>query len=130
MQWLNRNIKWIMLIAGISTCSMLYAALDPQAALSGMFGHGMQSDGPAAEIVVRNWAALITLVGVALIYGAFNPGSRPLILALACASKAIFVGLSLFYASDQLGLQLAVSIVFDTVLIVLFGAWLLAHRAG
>lgn len=129
MPWLNRHIKWIMLVAGIGTCTMLYATLDPQAALTGMFGHGVQSDGAAAEVVVRNWAALITLVGVLLIYGAFNPLHRPVILALACASKAIFVGLVLTFAREHIGQQLGVSIVFDAVLIVLFAAWLFTHRS-
>ncbi len=129
MLWLNNNIKWIMLIAGVGTCTMLYAALAPQAALTGMFGHGLQSEGAAAEVVVRNWAALITLVGVLLIYGAFNPLHRPIILALACASKAIFVGLALAFAREDIGQQLGVAIIFDALLIIVFAAWLVTHRS-
>ena len=49
---------------------MVYAALAPQSALHSIFGSTL--DGPLAEIVVRNWGALITLIGAMLIYGAFD----------------------------------------------------------
>ena len=32
------NIKWIMLASGALTCTMIYAAIAPQAALRGTFG--------------------------------------------------------------------------------------------
>lgn len=32
------NIKWIMLVAGVLTCTMLYAAFAPQASLQSTFG--------------------------------------------------------------------------------------------
>ena len=48
-----------MLIFGILTCTMMYAAVAPQAALVNTFGEAIS--GPIAEIVVRNWGVLITL---------------------------------------------------------------------
>ena len=51
---------------------------------------------PVADIVVRNWGALIALVGAMLIYGARKPAVRPLTLTVADASKAIFIALVLF----------------------------------
>jgi len=46
-------MKWIMLVSGILTSTMLYAAVAPQAALRSTFGETLQ--GPLAEIIVRNW---------------------------------------------------------------------------
>ena len=43
-----------------------------------MFGATLE--GPLAEIVVRNWGILIALIGGMLIYGAFEPYSRRLVL--------------------------------------------------
>ena len=54
---------------------------------------------------MRNWGALITLVGAMLIYGAFNPAMRPLVLTIAGLSKLIFIGLVLAYGRQYLGGQ-------------------------
>jgi hypothetical protein len=83
--------------------------------------------GPLAEIVVRNWGALIALIGGMLIYGAFNPASRPLVLAVAGISKAVFIGLVLTLG-DFLGRQAGVAVVIDAVMIVLFAWYLVAAR--
>ncbi|MFN0062037.1 MAG: hypothetical protein ACKVPX_05930 [Myxococcaceae bacterium] len=58
---------------------MFYAALSPQAALLSTFGEALE--GPVAEIVVRNWGALVGVVGLLLIYGAFNPPVRRVALS-------------------------------------------------
>ena len=72
---------------------MIYAAIAPQAALRSAFGATLE--GPVAEIVVRNWGVLIALVGVMLIYGAFNPPTRLLVLTLPVSaswrSSALFL---------------------------------------
>lgn len=56
MDLIVARMKWIMLVSGALTCTMLYAAIAPQAALRSMFGDAME--GPLAEIIVRNWGAL------------------------------------------------------------------------
>lgn len=86
---------------GHLTCTIVYTAITPQAALNSTFGATLE--GPLAEIVVRNWGALITLMGVLLIYGAFNSQSRPLILTVVGCSKLIFITLVLVYGQAYLG---------------------------
>jgi hypothetical protein len=101
MNWVNARMKWVMLVSGVLTCSMIYAAVAPQAALRSTFGETLE--GPLAEIVVRNWGTLIALVGAMLIYGAFNPRSRPLVLIVAGLSKLIFIALVLTHGPRYLG---------------------------
>ena len=120
------NIKWIMLAAGVLTCTMIYAAIAPQAALRGTFGETL--DGPLAEIVVRNWAVLITLIGAMLIYGAYHAAVRPLVLAVAALSKLVFIALVLAQGSRYLGQQAGIAIAVDAVWVVLFGLYLAAAR--
>ena len=60
------NIRWVMILSGVLTFTMIHAAFAPQAALSSMFGETLQ--GPLAEIIVRNWGVLIAIVGGLLIY--------------------------------------------------------------
>jgi len=67
-------MKGIMLVAGVLTCTMVYAVIAPQAALQSTFGDTLH--GPLPEIVVRNWGALITLVGAMLLLGGV-PSSEP-----------------------------------------------------
>lgn len=126
MNWIVTRMKWIMLASGVLTSTMIYAAIDPQAALRSTFGETL--DGPLAEIVVRNWGALIALVGAMLIYGAYNPASRPLILTVAGVSKLVFIGLVLAYGMQYLGHQAGVAIVIDLVMVALFIGYLAGVR--
>ncbi len=117
MQWIAKALKWIMLVSGVLTCTMLYAAIDPQGALRQTFGTTLE--GPLANIVVRNWGVLITLVGALLIYGAYRPASRPLVLVVAIVSKLVFIGLVLVYGQAYLGTA-GLAIGFDLVVVGLF----------
>jgi hypothetical protein len=119
------NMKWIMIVSGVLTCTMIYAAIAPQAALQSTFGESLE--GPLAEIVVRNWGVLITLIGAMLIYGAYRPASRTLILIVASVSKLAFIGLVLTYGAEYLGQQAGFAILLDVVAIALFAAYLLGH---
>ena len=113
MLWIVANIHRIMIVSGVLTLTMIYAAIAPEAALRSTFGESLS--GPVANIVVRNWGALIALMGGMLIYGARNPAVRPLILTVAGASKAIFIGLVLSQGGRFLGYQagIALSLIFS-----------------
>jgi len=124
MMWVTRQIKAVMLIAGVLTSTMIYAAVAPQPALQSTFGEGL--DGPIAEIVVRNWGALIGLVGAMLIYGAFIPPHRRLVLTVAGVSKAIFIGLVISHGNRFLSHQAGVAVAVDTLFVILFALYLAA----
>lgn len=121
-------MKWIMLIAGGLTCTMVLAALAPQTALQSTFGETLP--GPLSEVVVRNWGALITLMGALVIYGAWHPRDRPLILTVVGISKLIFIGLILAQGGRYLGTQAGIAIAVDTIVVGLFCLYGLAVRRG
>lgn len=128
MNFIITYMKWIMIVSGVLTCTMLYAAIAPQEALRSTFGASME--GPLAEIVVRNWGALIALVGAMLIYGAYHPPVRPLILTVAGLGKLIFISLVLTYGTQYLGHQVGLAIVIDFFMVVLFITYLAGIRRG
>jgi len=97
---------------------MIYALFYPDAALKSMFGESL-GDTALAQIVVRSWGGLITLIGAMLLYGAFRPKVRPLILAIAGLSKLIFVGLLLLLGSQYLP-KTATPVLVDSIAILLF----------
>jgi len=126
MNWIVANMKGIMLLSGALTCTMVYAALAPQAALRSTFGESLE--GPLAEIVVRNWGALIGLVGAMLIYGAYHPATRPLVLTVAGVSKLTFITLVLVHGQQFLDEQAGVAIAVDAVWVILFIGYFIGVR--
>ncbi len=128
MNFILANIRWIMVVSGALTCTMAYAVIAPEAALLSTFGETLE--GPLAGIVVRNWGALVTLIGGMLVYGAFRPPMRSPALIVAGASKLIFVSLLLSHGGLYLGHQAGIAIAIDLVWVVLFALYLLGTRAA
>ena len=126
MMWVVANIHWIMILSGLLTMTMISAALAPEAALRSTFGESVS--GPVADIVVRNWGALIALVGASLVYGARRPAVRPLALTVAAASKAVFIALVLSHGGRFLGYQAGTAVFVDALWVVVFASYLLAVR--
>lgn len=119
----SRLAKPVLIVSGLVTCTMAYAAIDPAGALASTFNSSL--DGPAAEVVVRNWGVLITLIGLMLIYAAFKPQVRGLVLTVATVSKLTFAGLILSQADAFAGGSALMAVGVDAVFILLF-LWLLA----
>lgn len=126
MTWILANIRWVMIMSGLLTSTMFYAAIAPDAALQSTFGETLT--GPAARIVVRNWGALIGLVGLMLIYGAVNSPVRRLVLIVAGASKAIFIALVLSHGGRYLGNQAGIAVLIDSSMIAIFAWYLVSAR--
>ena len=126
MTWLAGSIKWIMLVSGVATCTMVYALLAPQAALRASFGDTLE--GPVANVVVRNWGGLIAISGAMLIYGALHPSVRRFALCSASAGKVLFIALVLTSGRQFLGYQAGVAVVADTLMVLLFAAYLAGGR--
>jgi hypothetical protein len=122
---LNKIFVGVMVVAGLLTLTMLYAAISPVAAIQAYFQE--TPEGAMASVVVPNWGVLIGLMGALLIYGAFHPPSRKLALIVAGASKIAFIALVLTQGDRYLaGLQTAV--ITDSVMVVLFVTYLLFGR--
>ena len=123
MSWIVTNIHRIMIVSGLLTLTMVYAAIAPEAALRSTFGESVS--GPVADVVVRNWGALIALMGAMLIFAARKPAVRPLALAIAGSSKAIFIALVLSHGGRFVVHQAGVAIAVDLMWVVLFALYLL-----
>ena len=127
MSWIVvAKIQQIMIVSGFLTLTMVYAAIAPEAALRSTFGESVT--GPVADVVVRNWGALIALMGAMLIYGARKPALRPLALTVAGTSKAIFIALVLSHGGRFLTHQAGIAILVDLVWVVVFAAYLVTIR--
>ena len=124
---LNKIFVAIMVISGLLTLTMLYAAVSPIAASQSFFQE--TPEGAMASIVVPNWGVLIGLMGALLLYGAFHAPSRKLALVVAGASKLAFIALILMQGDHYLsGLQTA--LIVDAVMVVLFAIYVLVGKPG
>ena len=119
-------MKWLMLVTGLLTFTGVYAFVAPQEMLNHTFGESL--GGPIAEIVVRNWGALVALVGAMLFYGAFHREVRSLVLTVAIASKVVWIALVLTHGKDYLREKVGVSIAVDLVMVVVFVVYLVLTR--
>jgi hypothetical protein len=122
MDFFIKNIKWVMLASGMLTFTMFYGLFAPQASLESMFG--VSFNGTLETIVIRSWSALVGLMGVILIYGAFSEKYRTFSLSISAFSKAIFVSLVLLYGQEYMG-KAGLAIVMDCIVIVLSMVYLI-----
>ena len=125
MKLLHRSIKWVMLVSGLLTCTMFYAVIAPEAVLQSNFGSSLE--GSVAQIVVRNWGALIGLMGLLLVYGAFRESVRRTALLIAGTSKVVFIGLVLSFGQQFLQFQVGISVVVDSIMVLLFLTYLVTN---
>ncbi|MEQ1641902.1 MAG: hypothetical protein ABL959_00490 [Pyrinomonadaceae bacterium] len=126
MSFFVDKFRWIMAVSGILTCSMLFGLVAPQSALRSNFGETMH--GSVSEIIVRNWSALIGLVGLMLIYGAFVEPVRRFALVIAGVSKVVFITLVLSYGRQYLSFGAGTAVVADSIMISLYAAYLVLAR--
>jgi hypothetical protein len=126
MRFFLSNFKWIMLISGLLTCTMLQGLISPETSFQSNFGETVQ--GPAAGIIVRNWSALIGLMGIMLIYGAFVTAVRRYSLVIAGISKVVFICLILSSGSQYFGTGAGTAVIVDSVVVVLFIIYLLLSQ--
>ena len=125
MNFIIKNIKWLMLVSGVLTFTMFYGLFAPQAALESMFGASF--NGTLENIVIRSWSALVGLIGAILIYGFFSQKNRVFSISVAAFSKVVFVSLVLLYGQEFLG-KAAPAIAMDCVVIILSVVYLFAVR--
>ena len=125
MNFIIKNIKWVMLVSGVLTATMFYGLFAPQSALESMFGASF--NGSLESIIIRSWSALVGLIGAVLIFGAFSEKHRVFAISIAAFSKIIFVSLILVYGQSFLG-KTAPAIVMDCAVIVLAVFFLVAVR--
>ena len=125
MNFIIKNIKWVMLVSGVLTATTFYGLFAPQAAVESMFGASF--DGPLETLIIRSWSSLVGLIGLVLIFGAFSERNRVFCISIAALSKVIFVSLVLIYGQVFLG-SAAPAIIMDCLVIVLTLSFLVSVR--
>lgn len=118
------NMQWVLVVCGVLTFSLVQAVFAPRAVMRAYFGEALES--PAADMLVRNWGALVAAGGLLLIYAAFNPAVRPPVLIFVGAGKLVFVLLILSQAGRFLKGQARVAVIVDSIMVLLFAAYLVA----
>jgi hypothetical protein len=126
MTWIVAKFKWIMLLAGLASCAAFWGAIEPKEAERYLFDKALKGD--LGDMVVRNWAVLLTLVGVMLIYGAFQPQHRTPILVGACISKGAFLVLMLAFGRDYFEEKAGWAFAAELGMLALFVTFMIGMR--
>jgi hypothetical protein len=85
------NIQLTMVIIGLMTMGSLVFFLAPGVLCKRLLG--ITEISPGLILLVRHWAFLVSLVGVFLVYAAFDPPCRFPALLIAILEKIVFAGL-------------------------------------
>ena len=127
MRFFISYFKWIMLVSGLLTCTMFLGLFSPDTSLHNNFGETLE--GPLADVIVRNWSALIGLMGIMLIYGAFDASVRKFSLVIAGISKIIFILLVLTAEKSFLAFGVGTAVIADSIMVVLYIAYLILAKS-
>ena len=127
MRFFTSNFKWIMLVSGLLTCTMIQGLVLPLVSLQSNFGETTLAS-PAFRIIVQNWSALIGLMGFMLIYGAFVPAVRNYSLMVAGTSKVVFILLILSSGMQFFSFGAGMAVIIDSIMVVLFITYLLLSK--
>ena len=127
MRFFLEKFKWLMLVAGLLTCTMFLGLFAPEMSLMSNFGETI--GGPGSDVIVRNWSALIGLVWIMLVYGAFVKPVRKFTLVIAGASKLIFIVLVLCYGMKFMSFGAGTAVIVDSIMVVLFAVYLAMSRS-
>ena len=127
MNFVTASMKWTMLVAGLLNCTILYQAIAPYDAIQAMFGVSLDPS-PVVDLVVRSRGVLVTLVGLMLIYGAFNVAVRNMVLLVAIVAKLVFIGLLIDNRAELLQGAAVMALILDVVFVVLFTFYLVMAR--
>jgi hypothetical protein len=118
-------IKAGLLVFGALTMTMIGAVFAPQPMLRATFGADFSN--PLALMIVRSWGTLIALVGGVMIYAAFHPEQRKVLVFVAMTSKMIFLALLIGFGTQYMAAAAGV-IIADMAAIAFMAASLMAVR--
>jgi hypothetical protein len=119
-------MKWILIVCGALTATMVQGLFAPQSMLLANFGAKLEH--PIAEVLVRSWSAFVAYVGVLLVYAALRPAYRKPILFFASTGKLTFIALVLCFGREFLSLGAGTAVIADSIMVALFTAYLVTAR--
>jgi hypothetical protein len=84
----------ILVATGLYTAVALLQLFAPRTSLSLIFG--VQTDDRFTLLIARHWGLLAALVGSLLVFAAFHPEVRALVVVVAIVEKLTLAGLAFF----------------------------------
>ena len=88
---ITENIRLIFVVTGGMTTGAIAFFLFPRFLLQRVFG--VEEIGLAMTLITRHWGLLLSLLGVLLVYAAFEPSLRVSVMVVAIIEKVVFAGL-------------------------------------
>jgi hypothetical protein len=122
MTWLIDKFHIVLIVGGLLTITMLQFAIAPTRSSKSTYGEALE--GPLVDLMVRGWGFLIALVGAMMLWAAFHPETRILVVSVAIASKLFYIGALVAHRRRFLKGFAAMTVAVDLIMVALLGAWL------
>jgi hypothetical protein len=117
---LTDHIQGILLITGGLTATLVAGVVAPGLVLRVLFLR--DSPSPGEKLAIRHWSLLIALFGVSIVYAAYQPSVRSLVLTGASVEK---LGIGAFVAtSPARNLRLGLVAGADAIMGLLYVSYL------
>ena len=118
-------LDWFHLVLAISgglTITMVQGVYAPAKLIRSTFG--VDVDHPVLIMIIRSWCALITLIGILLLWSINAPDLRVPVILIAGISKIFYVALLLTLPKDYRLPKAQTVIYADSAMAVLFAIYL------
>jgi len=115
-------IQLILLVSGVATMGGIVQFFAPRPLLKLLYG--VETSEPTTLLLARHWGLLIFLVGVLLVYSAYNPSIRDPVLVVASLEKIVFAGL-IFLSPVKRTFVATFAAAGDTAFVILYGVYFL-----
>jgi hypothetical protein len=91
--FIDRTVKWFLLLSGLVTCATLPLALDI-GAIGSLLG-GFVDYTPSSVPALRHWGFMVFCIGVLMVLAAFRPWLRFEVMLFSTVEKAFIIYLFL-----------------------------------
>ena len=114
---INAHIETILVVTGLATALTIVQCVAPRRMLR--FAFGFETPQPFTLLMASHWGLLIFLIGVLLVYAAFQPSVRVPSMVIGTVEKLFFAGLIFFGDMPKTGRTMAFAVI-DASIAVLY----------
>jgi hypothetical protein len=91
---ITTHIETILVVTGLVTSLVIVMCVAPRLMLK--FAFGLEAPPPVTLLIARHWGLMIFLIGVLLVYAAFQPSVRVPAMVIGAVEKFCSAGLVFF----------------------------------
>ena len=113
-KFIEKTLKPVLIVGGLATCGLLYAALLPKSALPAMFKLEYVAD---YTVIAQHWGMMVFCLGAFLFFAGLYPHLRYPALVFSTVEKSFMLGLFLVYSGPPPTPSFIVPFILDVIIV-------------